>query len=197
MSPVITQCGHVFCRLCIEQVVDTVKPPTCPLCREVVQKKDLLEAGQDEDAEEGATDDTLADMEDIVVDVSSSKINAALKEMLRIRRHQPGDMIIVVSQFTSFLYIPSCWLTSCPARPPWGPLAPWLSRALLVARLVGRTVSKRRKENMKNLSFRLCHLCDCDQLRHFSLLSSLYLSGFPSCWLTSCPARPPWGPLAP
>ena len=36
VSPVITQRGHVFCRLCIEQVVDTVKPPTCPLCREVV-----------------------------------------------------------------------------------------------------------------------------------------------------------------
>ena len=44
-------------------------------------------------------------MEDIVVDVSSSKINAALKEMLRIRRDQPGDKIIVVSQFTSFLSI--------------------------------------------------------------------------------------------
>ena len=65
---------HVFCRLCIEQVVDTVT----------------------------AADDKLADMEDIVVDVSSSKINAALKEMLRIRRGQPGDKIIVVSQFTSF-----------------------------------------------------------------------------------------------
>ena len=69
---------------------------TCPLCRELVQKKDLLEAGQDEDAEEGATDDKLADMEDIVVNVSSSKINAALKEMLRIRRDQPGDKIIMV-----------------------------------------------------------------------------------------------------
>ena len=58
---------HVFCKLCIEQVVDTVT----------------------------AADDKLADMEDIDVDVSSSKINAALKEMLRIRRDQPGDKLIV------------------------------------------------------------------------------------------------------
>ena len=46
------------------------------VCREVKHKKDLLEAGQDEDEEEGAADDKLADMEDIVVDVSSSKITS-------------------------------------------------------------------------------------------------------------------------
>jgi len=103
VSPVFTQCGHVFCRACIEQVVDTVKPPTCPLCREVVQKKDLLEAGQDEENED--PDEKIADMEDIIVDISSSKLNAAIKEMLRIRRDQPEDKIIVVSQFTSFLSI--------------------------------------------------------------------------------------------
>jgi len=103
VSPVITQCGHVFCRACIEQVVDMVKPPACPLCRNLVQKKELLEAGQDDDDEE--TDHTLADMEDIIVNVSSSKINAAIKEMIRIRRDMPDDKIIVVSQFTSFLSI--------------------------------------------------------------------------------------------
>jgi len=104
-TPVITPCAHVFCRQCIERVLDTVKPPSCPLCRkEIVNKKQLLVAGQDEEEDEkGQT--TLADMEDIVVKVSSSKVNAVLKEMLRIQRDCPDDKIIVVSQFTSFLNI--------------------------------------------------------------------------------------------
>ena len=32
-SPVITPCAHVFCKTCIETVLDTVVPPSCPLCR--------------------------------------------------------------------------------------------------------------------------------------------------------------------
>ena len=50
-SPVITLCSHVFCRTCIERVLETVKPPTCPLCRGLVAKKDLLEAGEDDEEE--------------------------------------------------------------------------------------------------------------------------------------------------
>ena len=50
-------------------------------------------------------DNTLADMKDIMVTVSSTKVNAALKEIMRIARDRPGDKIIVVSQFTSFLSI--------------------------------------------------------------------------------------------
>ena len=44
-------------------------------------------------------------MEDFEVNVSSCKINAAIKEMLRIRRKNPRDKIVVVSQFTSYLSI--------------------------------------------------------------------------------------------
>ena len=50
-------------------------------------------------------DNTLADMKDIMVTVSSAKVNAALKEIMRIARDRPGDKIIVVSQFTPFLNI--------------------------------------------------------------------------------------------
>jgi len=101
-SPVITPCAHVFCRHCIEAVLDTVKPTSCPLCRKILTKQQLLEAGQDESGEK---DNTLADMKDIEVNVSSSKVNAVLKEMLRIQRDMPDDKIVVVSQFTSFLSI--------------------------------------------------------------------------------------------
>ena len=50
-SPVITPCSHVYCRPCIERVIETVKPPICPLCRGAVSKKDLLEAGDEEEEE--------------------------------------------------------------------------------------------------------------------------------------------------
>jgi SNF2 family DNA or RNA helicase len=103
---VITPCAHVFCKVCIETVVDTVKPPSCPLCRRSpMAKSELLEAGHQENEEGEAEDSTLADMQDIVVNVSSSKINAVVKEMLRIRRDKPEDKIVVVSQFTSFLSV--------------------------------------------------------------------------------------------
>ena len=66
-------------------------------------KNQLLEAGHQEDREVG--EDTLADMKDIKVTVSSSKVNAVLKEIMRIARDKPQDKIVVVSQFTSFLNI--------------------------------------------------------------------------------------------
>ena len=44
-------------------------------------------------------------MKDIKVTVSSSKVNAVLKEIMRIARDKPQDKIVVVSQFTSFLNI--------------------------------------------------------------------------------------------
>ena len=103
-SPVITPCAHVFCRRCIETVLVTVKPPSCPLCRRApMLKAQLLEAGHQEDGE--GEDTTLADMEDIKVEVSSGKVNACIKEILRIKRDKPDDKIVVVSQFTSFLSI--------------------------------------------------------------------------------------------
>ena len=103
--PVITPCAHVFCRACIEAVIQTLKPPTCPLCRAVINKKGLLEAGQDDEGEDEVTKSTANDMEDIYVKISSSKVNAVVREMLRIKRDFPEDKIVVVSQFTSFLSI--------------------------------------------------------------------------------------------
>ena len=103
-SPVITPCAHVFCKTCIKTVLDTILPASCPLCRRTpMAKNQLLEAGHQEDNEVG--EDTLADMKDIKVTVSSSKVNAVLKEIMRIARDKPEDKIVVVSQFTSFLNI--------------------------------------------------------------------------------------------
>ena len=86
-------------------MLEAIKPPTCPLCRNKIDNKNqLLEAGQDDEGEEKG-ESTLSNMEDIEVNVSSSKVNAVLKEMLRIQRDLPEDKIIVVSQFTSYLSI--------------------------------------------------------------------------------------------
>lgn len=104
-SPVITPCAHVYCRQCIERVLETSRPPLCPLCRGDVDKKSLLEAGNDEEETKATEDETLKALESIEVNVSSTKVNAALKEMIRIRNADPSDKIIVVSQFTSFLSI--------------------------------------------------------------------------------------------
>ena len=104
-TPVITPCGHVFCRACIETVIQTLKPPTCPLCRGAVSKKALLEAGQDDEEDDEVAKTTATDMDDIHVKVSSSKVNAVIREMLRIKRDHPGEKVVVVSQFTSFISI--------------------------------------------------------------------------------------------
>ena len=67
-TPVITPCGHVYCRACIERVIQTQKPPACPLCRATIKKSQLLEAGQDEEEEDNdVAKKTAADMEDIKV----------------------------------------------------------------------------------------------------------------------------------
>ena len=49
--------------------------------------------------------DTHAVTDDIKVTVSSTEVNAVLKEIMRIARDKPEDKIVAVSQFTSFLNI--------------------------------------------------------------------------------------------
>lgn len=102
-TPVITPCAHVFCRHCIERCLESMKPSSCPLCRRLVEKQQLLEAGNYDEEPDKTEDATLAAMKDIMVQHTSSKVDAALREILRIRRDLPDDKIIVVSQFTSFL----------------------------------------------------------------------------------------------
>ena len=63
----------------------------------------LLEAGPDEDEE--ADNGVTVALDDFNVKESSTKVNAVLEEMMRIRRDRPEDKIIVVSQFTSFLSV--------------------------------------------------------------------------------------------
>ena len=86
----ITACAHVYCKGCIEMVIDTTKPPLCPLCRGQIKKTELLKASEPDDEEkeantanESKSKDFLDDLKKIEFDLSSSKVNAAIKEMIR------------------------------------------------------------------------------------------------------------------
>merc|ERR1711994_191639 len=63
--PVITPCAHVFCRACIEPVIQSAQTPLCPMCRGAVSKKALLEAGQDDEEDDEVAKTTATDMDDI------------------------------------------------------------------------------------------------------------------------------------
>ena len=76
----ITLCGHVYCYSCITKFIESVpNPPVmCPLCREHIEKKSLLEAATEEDNEgKEETED------DEIIEADSTKVNAVLEEMIR------------------------------------------------------------------------------------------------------------------
>ena len=108
--PVITSCAHVYCKGCITQYIQSATPPPaqCPLCRADVTVKNLLEAAtaQDDEDDDGLKASvTPCEFEDIIVNVSSTKVNAVLKELEISKAKGNTDKTIIVSQFTSLLSI--------------------------------------------------------------------------------------------
>ncbi|KAJ5495403.1 hypothetical protein N7539_000519 [Penicillium diatomitis] len=92
-DPVITSCGHAFCRGCIEQVIE--RQHKCPLCRADIKDSTGLvspavEMG--EDAETGVADP----------EHPSSKIEALIK-VLTAQGQSSGTKTVLFSQWTSFL----------------------------------------------------------------------------------------------
>ena len=98
--PVITACGHLFCRDCLDIALEAAQ--LCPLCGAAVARADIVET-----VPSCAESRVLAreSARDIAVRSSSSKASAALAEVARILRCCPGEKVVVVSQFTSFLSI--------------------------------------------------------------------------------------------
>ncbi|KAM3595017.1 uncharacterized protein V6R79_017166 [Siganus canaliculatus] len=96
--PVITRCAHVYCRPCIAQVISTEQEPArCPLCRSEIKTNELVEFPQDELEEESRTNSDKWR--------TSSKVQALMGNLLRLRCEDSSIKCLVVSQFTRFLTI--------------------------------------------------------------------------------------------
>uniref|UniRef100_A0A8D0B388 Helicase like transcription factor n=1 Tax=Sander lucioperca TaxID=283035 RepID=A0A8D0B388_SANLU len=100
--PVITHCAHVYCRPCIAQVINTeqlTKKETarCPLCRSEIKANELVEFPQEEMEEEKSTNSDKWR--------TSSKVQALMGNLLRLRCEDSSIKYLVVSQFTRFLSI--------------------------------------------------------------------------------------------
>jgi SWI/SNF-related matrix-associated actin-dependent regulator of chromatin subfamily A3 len=97
-DPVITACAHAFCTDCIERVIN--EQHKCPMCRaELTDNTTLVQPS----AGLGESDDA-AQVVDIDVDTSSSKIEALVK-ILKASEKEPDTKTVVFSQWTSFLDI--------------------------------------------------------------------------------------------
>ncbi|CAL8300964.1 unnamed protein product [Boreogadus saida] len=97
--PVITHCAHVYCRPCIAKVVASEKEGArCPLCRSTFSISQLVEVPPEElDGEDdGAHGEGWR---------TSSKVEALLGNLVRIRSEDSSIKSLVVSQFTRFLSI--------------------------------------------------------------------------------------------
>nr|XP_009940725.1 PREDICTED: helicase-like transcription factor [Opisthocomus hoazin] len=96
--PVITRCAHVFCKLCISEVIRSEQPNAkCPLCRNELRVEHLVECPLEEEID--SSNGKKSDQEWI----SSSKINALMHALIELRRANPTAKCLVVSQFTTFL----------------------------------------------------------------------------------------------
>lgn len=97
--PVITHCAHVYCRPCIAQVISTSGQEVahCPLCRGEIKTSELVEFPQEEMEEENITKPERWR--------TSSKVQALMGNLLRLRSKDRSIKCLVVSQFTRFLTI--------------------------------------------------------------------------------------------
>ncbi|KAG2462290.1 HLTF factor, partial [Polypterus senegalus] len=92
--PVITYCAHVYCKLCICQVIRSEKNAKCPLCRADININQLVEFPEEKSESESKIKSKW---------LPSSKIDALMHELLKLRNEDPGVKSLVVSQFTAFL----------------------------------------------------------------------------------------------
>uniref|UniRef100_A0A3B4ASI4 Uncharacterized protein n=1 Tax=Periophthalmus magnuspinnatus TaxID=409849 RepID=A0A3B4ASI4_9GOBI len=93
--PVITHCAHVYCRPCIAKVISTQEERArCPLCRSDIRQNELVEVPEEEDTG-GNTKQWR----------TSSKVQALMGNLLRLRLNDQSIKCLVVSQFTRFLTV--------------------------------------------------------------------------------------------
>ncbi|XP_036421333.1 helicase-like transcription factor isoform X2 [Colossoma macropomum] len=105
-QPVITHCAHVFCKPCICEVIQSQKGGAkCPLCRADIKSTELVEFPGEEDV--SGTADGKETWR------SSSKVDALMRNLLKLRSEDPTIKSLVVSQFTKFLNLLEVPLRDC------------------------------------------------------------------------------------
>ncbi|XP_048732232.2 helicase-like transcription factor isoform X3 [Ostrea edulis] len=96
--PIITRCAHVFCRGCIEAVIkNEMLNAKCPLCRGDVSIETLTEVPAEQAEQSVAEVATAGEWK------SSTKVDALMNGLVKLREENPGVKSLVVSQFTSLL----------------------------------------------------------------------------------------------
>lgn len=95
-QPVITHCAHLYCRPCIESVIQTDARACakCPMCRGDIDKTKLVEPAVEESVVKKKSEDTWS---------SSSKVDGLITLLNREKEEDPLRKSLVVSQFSSFL----------------------------------------------------------------------------------------------
>ncbi|XP_034051464.1 helicase-like transcription factor isoform X2 [Thalassophryne amazonica] len=94
--PVITHCAHVYCRPCVAKVISTSEETArCPLCRSEIKTTELVEFPEDQMEEDSGSD--------LGTWRTSSKVDALLGNLVRLRSEDSSIKSLVVSQFTRFL----------------------------------------------------------------------------------------------
>ncbi|KAL6471721.1 hypothetical protein MHYP_G00203710 [Metynnis hypsauchen] len=105
-QPIITHCAHVFCKPCICEVIQSqTGGAKCPLCQADIKSTELLEFP-------GEADNT-GTAEGKETWHSSSKVDALMKNLLKLRNEDPTIKSLVVSQFTKFLNLLEVPLRDC------------------------------------------------------------------------------------
>lgn len=116
---IITECGHEFCFNCILEHIDfqqkNKKDPFCPACRGPISKYKLFKLRNKETSSKKIRFVTKTQSEGdpsesypfalylYDPDKSSSKIEALLRHLKSLQVQNPGEQVIVFSQFSSYL----------------------------------------------------------------------------------------------
>jgi DNA repair protein RAD16 len=100
---IAAKCKHHFCRVCVTEFIDTcLAVPECPVCNTALSI-DLTAPGLEPPDEERMKKSNILNRIDMTKWKSSTKIEALVEELYKLRSTHSSTKSIVFSQFTSFL----------------------------------------------------------------------------------------------
>ena len=101
-DPIISKCKHVFCRPCIENYVKLGTQPSCPTCF-IPLTIDLKQKTYETKSNKEKKGKTILQRIDLSNWRTSTKIEAVMEELIKIRSRDPNAKTLIFSQFVNFL----------------------------------------------------------------------------------------------